>query len=225
MQPQPFLLRLTRSVIAAGELVLKPPATLGENSTYILEFMGPQLSCRIVEQINRTASEEIQRGFTDLVLEAIDVWSYGTEETNEWQITQQDMLGVTPCQNSQGNLHTLDENGARDYEDGIAHGARPNGTYSNRYLIETFKTNCKERYVRYIANITYSKQIRSVQYTMRDIEPQPVKDLFVQMEWEASISDMFPKSEQPRNVGFYPASPYINAASAASSSFSTRETI
>jgi hypothetical protein len=39
------------------------------------------------------------------------------------------------------------------------------------------------------------------------------------MEWEASISDIFPGGEQPRNDGFYPASPYINAAFAASSFF------
>lgn len=216
MGPQTFLLRLSKSMIAAGEIVLKPLAALGENSAYIVEFVGLQLSCQNVEQINRTVSTEVEQGFIDLALGKTDRSPYTTEKIYEWQMTQRNMLGATPCQDFQGNPHTLDENGARSYNDGIAYGARPNGTYSNRYLIETFKTNCKERYVRYTTKITYSKGIKSVEYTMRDIEPQPVKDLSIEMEWEASINEVFPGGEQPRNATFYAASPYINAAFAAS---------
>jgi hypothetical protein len=110
MGPQPFLLRLSKSVIAAGEIVLKPPATLGENSTYILEFMGPQLSCRNVEQFNRTVSNVTE--FTDLGLADTDRSPYSTENTvqmsamlnaynveniYEWQIIQRNMLGAALC--------------------------------------------------------------------------------------------------------------------------------
>jgi hypothetical protein len=216
-RPQPFLFRLSKSVIAAGELVLKHPATLSENSTYILEFMGPQLSCRNVEQFNRTVSRGVWHRFTDLALGIADRSPYMTEEIFEWQITQQNALGASLCQDSQGNLHTLDENGAKDYNDGIAYGARPNGTYFDSFLIETSKTNCTERYVSYTTNITYNKGVRSIQYTMRDIEPQPVKNKSIDMEWEASINDIFPGGEQPRNASFYATSPYVDAAFAASS--------
>jgi hypothetical protein len=226
MWPQASLIRLSKSVIAAGEIVLKPSATLGDNSTYTLEFMGPQLSCRKVEQFNRTipgsgayftdlvlgeANRSRSQGGNALAVSAMDN-AYREDKVYEWQIVQQNKLGGTPCQNSQGDPQTLDENGARSYEEGIFVGAPPNGTYSRRHLIETTKTNCTERYVRYIANITYSKGIRSIQYTMRDIEPQPVKDLSIVMIWEASNSTVSPGREWQQNASIdaaFAASPYF----------------
>jgi hypothetical protein len=223
MGPQASLIRFSKSVIAAGEIMSKPPATLGENSTYILEFMGPQLSCRIVEQSNRTVTNT---SFADLVIGEADHsppkagvfrasamgMAYVDDEVYKWQIIQQNMLGGTPCQDSQGNLQTLDENGARDYKDGIVLGAPPNGTYSERYLIETSKMSCSERYVEYIANVTYSKGVRSVQYSMRDIKPQPVKELSISMHWEAPGAIVDPGRDMLKNASLdaaFAASPYF----------------
>jgi hypothetical protein len=213
MRPQPLLLRLSESVIAAGEIMLKPPATLEENSTYMLEFMGPQLSCRNVELFNHTISNT--GDFTELVLgeaahspystktamqmSAMDK-AYSVSGIYEWQIFRQNVLGGTPCQDPQGNSRTLDENGAREYNDGKIYGALANGTYSSRYLMETSKTSCTERYVRYIANVTYIRGVRSIQYTMRDIEPQPVKDLSIMMVWEAASDVVISEYGQPRNA-------------------------
>jgi hypothetical protein len=124
------------------------------------------------------------------------------ESKHGWKIVQQTMVGATPCQDSLGKLQTLDENGARDYD----------GTYSTRYLIETSKTICKERSVGYITNVTYSKGVPSVHYTMRDIEPQPVEKLFIKIVWEASINDIFPGDEQPGSRSIdaaFAASPYL----------------
>jgi hypothetical protein len=225
MGPQPLLLRFSESVIAAGEIMPKPPATMKENSTYMLEFMGPQLSCRNVELFNHTIPNT--GDFTDIVLGEAAHSPYPTdtamqmramnkaytvEEIYEWQIFQQNVLGGTPCQDPQGNSRTLDENGAREYNNGTVHNAPANGTYSSRYLMETSKTNCTERYVRYITNVTYIRGVRSIQYTMRDIEPQPVKDLFIKMVWEAASDVVLPGDGQSRNAS-------IDAVFAASTYF------
>jgi hypothetical protein len=77
MQPQGFLIRFSRSVIAAGEIALQPPAGLGENSTYMLDFTGPQLSCRNVERFNQTTE---RAEFTDLALGKTE-HDPGTSET------------------------------------------------------------------------------------------------------------------------------------------------
>jgi hypothetical protein len=191
MQAQGFLQRLSRSVIAAGETMPKLPETLGENSTYILEFMGPQLSCRTVERSNRTTAN---RTFTDITIggsrrNPFDVLA----KPYEWQIMQQSMLGGTPCQDSEGVAQTLNENGTRE-NDQSAGMVIPNGTYSYTYLVETTRTNCTERYVDYVANFTYSKGVRSIRYTTRDLEPQPLRDMAFKMHWEASSSEVDPSN-------------------------------
>jgi hypothetical protein len=212
MGPQPLLLRLSASVITAGEIVLKPPATSAENSTYMLEFMGPQLSCRNVELFNHTFSDE--GGFTDLALgePALRVYpaenakhlsamskAYSVEGVYEWQIFRQNAIGGAHCQDPQVNSPALDE---------ISPTVKPVG----QYLMETSTFNCTDRYVKYILNITHTKGVRSIQYTMRDIEPQPVKDLAIMMVWEAASDDVPPVEEQPRNAS-------IDAVFAASAYF------
>jgi hypothetical protein len=221
--PRSFLVRLAQSVIAAGQIALGPPASLGENSTYILEFLGPQLSCRNVGIFNKT-TPDLGR-FTDLVLGEADRNPYSTElpgtmnmsavdkmyhghEDYEWQIFQQTVLGG-PCidsqVDSQGDSQTLDEKGASE-----APGSKPpNGTY----LVETSMTNCTDRYVRYITNVTYTKGVLSINYTMHDIEPQPVKDLGIVVVWEAASDEVLSGDGQLNKKAsidaVFAASPYF----------------
>jgi hypothetical protein len=233
MGPQPFLLRLSESVVAAGEVVLNPPATSAENSTYMLKFMGPQLSCRNVELFNQTVSDN--GGFTDFALgeparsrypaetakktSAIDK-AYSTNGIYEWQIFRQNTIGGALCEDPQGNSPV---------SDGIATVVNINDPpdvslihdiSSDRYLMETSRTNCTERYVNYVLNITYTKGVRSLQYTTHDIEPQPVKDLEIIMVWEAASDEVFPGDEQPSLPGDgQPRNASIDAVFAASSYF------
>jgi hypothetical protein len=65
------------------------------------------------------------------------------------------------------------------------------------YLVEILKTKCTDKYVRYIANITFARGIRSIRYTIHDIEPQPAKSVIVRMYWEAG-SDKIPVNEGQR---------------------------
>ncbi|EAT79388.1 hypothetical protein HBH56_100850 [Parastagonospora nodorum] len=205
INPQEFLLRFSRSVIAAGEIILNPRATMGENSTYTLEFMGPQISCRDMEQFNRTHPEE--GVFTDLMLGEIDpslslsdkaVRMSAMEHayynrTYAWQIIQKNMLGGISC----GESNPM----SRD-DDGTAYVAPAKDPPSSAtFLLETSKINCTEKYVSYVANITYRNGIRSIQYTIRDIEPQPAKDLLIEMVWEAASNILVPDDIQPRNAG------------------------
>jgi hypothetical protein len=83
MNPQGFLIRFLKSVIAAGEIALEPTAALGENSTYMLDFMGPQLSCQTVERSNQTNSKLWD--FIDLALNKTSVRAQ-MDENDEWQI-------------------------------------------------------------------------------------------------------------------------------------------
>jgi hypothetical protein len=184
MEPQRFLVRLSETVIAAGEIAPEPPAAFGENSTYMLEFMGPQLSCRNVELLNQTPSG--WGTFTDLALGEAkrdpDPYkipelnfaianAYTEPESYEWQTFQQTTLGG-PCKDSQ----TMKK--------------PPTDMDSGWYLVETTKTNCTDIYVRYNANITYTKGVRSIHYTMHDIEPQPVRDLSTMVVWEAARNEL-----------------------------------
>jgi hypothetical protein len=70
-----------------------------------------------------------------------------------------------------------------------------NGRISGMYLLETSKTNCTARYVRYTANVNFAKGIRSIHYTIDDIEPQPAKGLGINVVWEASIDQIPTDSE------------------------------
>jgi hypothetical protein len=227
LRPQPLLLRLSESVIAAGEVVLNPPATLAENSTYMLKFMGPQLSCRNVELFNQTVF--YNESFTDLAIgdparsqypaqTAVEMTAmdkmysttmakaYNTNEIYEWQIFRKNAIGDALCQDPQGNSLTPDAIAA------IAKKGNASLTDDLLYLFETSKTNCTERYVNYILNITYTKGVRSLQYTTHDIEPQPVKDKSIMMVWEAASDVVLPGYGQPRNASIdaiFAASPYF----------------
>ncbi|KAH7405647.1 hypothetical protein DE146DRAFT_744015 [Phaeosphaeria sp. MPI-PUGE-AT-0046c] len=204
MRPQGLLVRLSESVIAAGEIALNSSVTLGENSTYMLDFMGPQLSCRNVELFNQTVWGP--PAFTDLALGKAErdtrkpktlMSSYNMDKGYEWQMFQQTMLGGA-CLDSQEYSHTPDQ--------------LLNGTFPKRYLLETSKTNCTDRYVRYTANVTFVKGVRSIHYTMHDIEPQPAKDLVLNMVWEVA-SDQVPADREQRRGevmhAAYTASPYF----------------
>jgi hypothetical protein len=225
MKPQPLLLRLSASVIAAGEVVLTPPATIAENSTYVVKFMGPQLSCRNVELFNQTIFDNV--GFTDLALgdpttsrypagTAIYTIAmdnvYRTNEIYEWQIFRQNIIGSAICQDPQGNSPAPDGIATIAKSDNISDVSLIRGLHSGSYLTETSITNCTERYVNYILNITYTKGVRSLQYTTHDIEPQPVKDLDIMMVWEAASDEIPPGDGQSRKASIdavFVASPYF----------------
>jgi hypothetical protein len=222
LNPQPLLLRLSESVIAAGEVVLNPPATITENSTYMLKFMGPQLSCRNVELFNQTVFDE--GGFTDFALGKPALSRYpaetavGTSAMNEaymmngnyeWQIFQQNAIGDALCQDPHENSPASDRFAAllRGDNRSLIHEL-----LTDRFLLETSRTNCTERYVNYILNITYTKGVRSLQYTTHNIEPQPAKDLSIMMVWEAASDVVLPGYGQPRNAtidAMFAASPYF----------------
>jgi hypothetical protein len=228
--PQPFLLRLSASVIAAGEVVLTPPATIAENSTYMLKFMGPQLSCRNVELFNQKNSYD-QR-FTDLAIgdparsqypaetaikmsamdKAYSTTMYKAYRMNgvyEWQIFRQNAIGDALCQDPQGNSLTPDAIAAIAKS---GNASLMDDLLTDGYLLETSRTNCTERYVNYILNITYTKGVGSLQYTTHDIEPQPVKDLSIMMVWEAASDEVLTGDGQPRNASIdavFAASPYF----------------
>jgi hypothetical protein len=222
LRPQPLLLRLSESVIAAGEVVLNPPATITENSTYMLKFMGPQLSCRNVELFNQTVFDN--GGFTDLALGEPALSRYPAETAMrmsamdkayrmngdyEWQIFQQNAIGDALCQDPQENSPASDRIAAilTSGNSSLIHEL-----WKDRYLLETSRTNCTERYVNYILNITYTKGVRSLQYTTHNIEPQPVRDLGIMMVWEAASDEVPPGDGQPRKASIdavFAASPYF----------------
>jgi hypothetical protein len=230
MKPQPLLLRLSASVIAAGEVALTPPATIAENSTYMLKFMGPQLSCRNVELFNQTVSYD--GGFMDLAIgdparsqypaetaikmSVVDKTysttiykAYSTNGVYEWQIFRQNAIGDALCQDPQGNSLTPDAIAAMAKS---GNASIMDDLLADRYLSETSRTNCTQRYVNYILNITYTKGVRSLQYTTHDIEPQPVKDLGIMMVWEAASDEVLTGDGQPRNASIdavFAASPYF----------------
>jgi hypothetical protein len=113
------------------------------------------------------------------------------------------MLGGKSCGESNST--------SRD-DDGTAYVApAKDPPSSGTFLLETSKINCTAKYVRYLANITYRNGGQSIQYTIRDIEPQPVKDLLVQMVWEAASNILVPDDIQARNAeidGAFAASTY-----------------
>lgn len=73
-----------------------------------------------------------------------------------WSITRNTVLGKMRCNDTQAYT--------RDYL--YEHG-------SGEFLIETTKTNCSEHCVWYNTNISYTRGVRSIIYTTRDMEPQP----------------------------------------------------
>lgn len=171
-----FLRQFSKSVIATGDVV-QLPMPLGENSSYTLEFLGPQLSCRRVQQYNHSMNSStfwFDNIFEDLVLgnynrsKSTGVF-FMTEDV--WPITQHKILATTACVDSKGEGPSRDAN------------LRPTERSPFvEYLVETTRTNCTERYVSFRANIAYSKGVRSIAYTTND-----PKQLYKQK----SLADMY----------------------------------
>jgi hypothetical protein len=166
-RPRESLIDFTRYVISRGEILEMPAPPSGENSSYTLTFMGPQLWCtESVKPWNETAPlfADATDTFQDLALGDPDQNNILLPGSLSWPVTQNKILGTLTCINSNGSWGpTLGS------EDG--------------YLIEKSAMSCSERYVLYTANFTYVKGVRSLSHTMEDMSPQPSYDNETEFAW------------------------------------------
>lgn len=178
----PFLRQFSKLTAAAGEIA-QFAMPLGENSSYTLDFLGPQVSCRRVGQFNHTSIRNSAFTLSDqLVFADLELGEPGKARTRivvepgaAWQIKQHKMFATTGCEDSNGNVLIWDKNGKLD-----------KGSTYKEFVIETTETNCTERYVAYTANITFIKGVRSINYTAATLDPQPAINLTHKVVWQAS---------------------------------------
>jgi hypothetical protein len=176
--PLEFLRQFFKLVVTTGE-ILQLPMPPGENSTYTLSFLGPQLSCHRVNHFNHTevrnTSDYKQTIFDDLIV-GEDRLSKGLTFERAgiaWPIIQQKVLATTNC--------------SQDREDKLRQYNQ--GSRVEEYVIETMTTNCTEIYVSYAANITYVKGVRSIVYKASPLEPQPKMERYMYTTWETTSKD------------------------------------
>jgi hypothetical protein len=175
----PFLAPFAKHVVSTGEIIFSPPPSVGVNASYILEFMGPQLSCQRVGLFNHTAlpfPTDDPIAFTDLVLgdnngTINDAFQLPIRFSSSWPIVQNRILATLEC--------------------GSKNGATPEGTDQGGvgYLVETSRTDCRIQYVTYKANITYTKGVRSMEYTTQPVSPEATKAMGFAFQWETSAEN------------------------------------
>jgi hypothetical protein len=208
-RPLPFLLQFVQSVILGGDIVRNTAPLSGENATYILDFMGPQLTCQEEKPFNRTVpktynSLDENSNYAEFVDLNLGNFNYTSSPGNSnytcntnntcktlqfmepgliWPITRNKVFASTMC--------------------AAAESATKNQTeVLYDYLIETTETKCTERYVSYRANVSYTKGIQSITYTAHDLDPQPRKDISYSMTWNTSaeldslLADVRPQAEE-----------------------------
>lgn len=196
MRPLPFLLQFVQSVIVGGEIVQKTAPPSGENATYLLDFIGPQLSCHGLKSFNRTVPKTLDAldgnsQYAELVV--LDLGNstytsklgklYYTCNTNSscgniqsmesgltWPITQSKVIASSLCT----VFDTPDSNQTEVHYN---------------YLLETTETKCTERYVSYTANVSYVKGTQSITYTAHDLDPQPHISNEYDISWNSSVQD------------------------------------
>jgi hypothetical protein len=169
--PRSFLQPFAKYVLSSGVISQQAPPAFGDNSSYVLEFLGPQTKCQQVEKIR--FSTVLRGGPIDDVSINVPNTTVGPSSTpnmppgSTWSITRNKVLGKMKCNDAEAYI--------------------PNGPFDHsprEFLFERTMTNCSEHYVWYNANITYIRGIRSIAYTTKDIEPQPeYRDEFT-FEWE-----------------------------------------
>ena len=195
-RPLPFLLQYVQSVILGGEIVQKTVPPSGENATYLLDFMGPQLSCHEEKAFNRTVPkilDALNGNSSQAELVVLDLGNptytsnlgklYYTCNTNStcatvqsmesglvWPITQSKVFASSLC----ASIETTTSN-------------QTEVLYN--YLLETTETKCRERYVSYMANVSYVKGIQSITYTTHDLDPQPLIPKGYGITWNSSIQE------------------------------------
>lgn len=151
-----FLQPFAKYVLSSGGISQQTLPAFGDNSSYGLVFPGPQIKCQQVEKFR--FSEVLEGGkIDDLAINVPNTTSTPyIAPGSAWSITRNRVLGKMRCNDTQA--YTPDY----PYEQG-----------SGEFLIETTKTNCSEHCVWYNANISYTRGVRSIIYTTRDMEPQP----------------------------------------------------
>jgi hypothetical protein len=196
-RPLPFLLQFVQSVILGGEIVQKTAPPSGENATYLLDFMGPQLSCHEEKPFNRTVPKmvdalDMNTSQAKLVVLDLGNSSYTSNlgklyytcntggplcETVQsmesglvWPITQSKVLASSLCTSVKSKVQNQTE-------------------FLYNYLLETTETKCTERYVSYTANVSYVKGTQSITYTTHDLDPQPLIPNGYDITWNQSIPD------------------------------------
>jgi hypothetical protein len=158
--PLSFLEPFAKYVSSSGGISQQSAPAFGDNSSYVLEFPGPQTKCQQVEKVR--FSTVLREGKIDDVSINVPNTTVGSSSTpyippgSAWSITRNRVLGKMRCNDSEA--YTPDH---------------PFDNSPGEFLIERTKTNCSEHYVWYNANITYTRGARSIKYTTKDMEPQP----------------------------------------------------
>jgi hypothetical protein len=106
-RPRESLIDFTRYVVSRGEILEMPPPPSGENSSYTLTFMGPQLSCtESVKSSNGTAQLFTDETETD-TYQDLSLGESGQDTllpgSLSWPVTQNKILGTLSCRNTNGN--------------------------------------------------------------------------------------------------------------------------
>jgi hypothetical protein len=104
-RPRESLIDFTRYVVSRGEILELPPPPSGENSSYTLTFMRPQLSCtEIVKPWNETA--QLFANETD-TYQDLSLGEPGQDTLLpgllSWPVTQNKILGTLNCRNTNGS--------------------------------------------------------------------------------------------------------------------------
>jgi hypothetical protein len=174
--PLSFLEPFAKYVLSSGGISQQSAPAFGDNSSYVLEFPGPQTKCQQVEKVRFSAV--LEGGNIDDLSINVPNTTVGSSSTpyippgSAWSITQNRVLGKMRCNDSEAYTP--------DY---------PYDHSSGEFLIERTKTNCSEHYVWYNANITYTRGARSITYTTKDMEPQPEYRNEFNFEWETMRKD------------------------------------
>lgn len=149
---------LANLVLSSGVISDTPRPSLDPNSTYPLNFTGPQLSCEDVN-INELTSSSVnvlsilpdtqnqgRRGFADGVVLAV---------------TQSDVQGVSGCNSN---------------------------TTRAQIAVVTKGIQCRAVYVRYALNVTYVQGVRQLTYETRNLDPQPEPIFNSSLTWDTGES-------------------------------------
>jgi hypothetical protein len=195
-RPLPFLLQFVQYVILRGEIVQKTAPPSGENATYVLDFMGPQLSCREEKPSNRTVPKTLSirdesSNFAEFVDLDLGNFSYTSNLGNSNYTCNTNYTCKTLQSIEAGLVRPITRNNViASSLCSVKKSAAANQTeVLFDYLLETTETKCTERYVSYTANVSCFKGARSITYTARDLDPQPFMGTSYRMTWNSSVWD------------------------------------